>query len=270
MEHLKPHAGEEEDAAGEEEKSHGGGSARGIDTNAQRFHAENNNTNTHAARRAGRAPTASPRAAADPSAPSGSGTMHSQNNSNTRTSARRTMSWRRNLPQLGGGGGGASSHRRGPSTDVDNVIGVGRRRRGSTQEFDSRVPGGSGGVAGGGTNAGGKQRNRRAKSATLGDRHVLSDGDGDDGHGDGHPEVRAVGIEDHDYQDVRDELEFSGHNLTSVLNNPRETFMDSLYEAAFETEHHPPLETVIMPTAAPREVTIQVLCWPVRPTCGNV
>lgn len=38
------------------------------------------------------------------------------------------------------------------------------------------------------------------------------------------------------YQDVREELELSGHNLTSVLNNPRETFMDSLYEAAFEAE----------------------------------
>ena len=41
------------------------------------------------------------------------------------------------------------------------------------------------------------------------------------------------------FQDVREELELSGHNLTSVLNNPRETFMDSLYEAAFEAE--PPL-----------------------------
>lgn len=41
------------------------------------------------------------------------------------------------------------------------------------------------------------------------------------------------------FQDVRDELELSGHNLTSVLNNPRETFIDSLYEAAFEAE--PPL-----------------------------
>lgn len=38
------------------------------------------------------------------------------------------------------------------------------------------------------------------------------------------------------FQDVREELELSGHNLTSVLNNPRETFMDSLYEAAFEAE----------------------------------
>lgn len=268
MEHLKPHAGEE-DEAGEEEKPHGGGRG-GIDTNAQRFHAENNNTNTSVARTARRPPTPSSRAAVEASAPSGSGTMHSQNSSNTRTNARRTMSWRRNLPQLGGGGG-TTSHRRGPSADVDNVFGVGRRRRGSTQEFDSRTPGASGGVGGGSTNAGSRQRSRRTKSASMGDRHVLSDGDGDgDGHGDGHPEVRAVGIEDHDYQDVRDELEFSGHNLTSVLNNPRETFMDSLYEAAFETEHHPPLETVIMPTSAPREVTIQVLCRRVRLTCANV
>lgn len=63
------------------------------------------------------------------------------------------------------------------------------------------------------------------------------------------------------YQDVREELELSGHNLTSVLNNPRETFMDSLYEAAFETtfetEPHPPLEMAGVPPSL-REVTFQV------------
>lgn len=59
------------------------------------------------------------------------------------------------------------------------------------------------------------------------------------------------------YQDVREELELSGHNLTSVLNNPRETFMDSLYEAAFETEQHPPLEVLVVPQGL-REITIQV------------
>ncbi|CAN0141378.1 unnamed protein product, partial [Scytosiphon promiscuus] len=61
------------------------------------------------------------------------------------------------------------------------------------------------------------------------------------------------------FQDVREELELSGHNLTSVLNNPRETFMDSLYEAAFEAE--PPLPDLELVRAnAPhgmREITPQ-------------
>lgn len=62
------------------------------------------------------------------------------------------------------------------------------------------------------------------------------------------------------FQDVREELELSGHNLTSVLNNPRETFMDSLYEAAFEAE--PPLPDLEVVRAnvphGMREVTPQV------------
>ena len=62
------------------------------------------------------------------------------------------------------------------------------------------------------------------------------------------------------YQDVREELELGGHNLTSVLNNPRETFMDSLYEAAFEAE--PPLPDLdVMRANLPkglREVTYEV------------
>lgn len=68
------------------------------------------------------------------------------------------------------------------------------------------------------------------------------------------PEALAIS-----YQDVREELELSGHNLTSVLNNPRETFMDSLYEAAFETafEAEPPLEMAGVPHGL-REVTLQV------------
>lgn len=62
------------------------------------------------------------------------------------------------------------------------------------------------------------------------------------------------------FQDVREELELSGHNLTSVLNNPRETFMDSLYEAAFEAE--PPMPDLdvlraIVPQGL-REITPQV------------
>lgn len=64
------------------------------------------------------------------------------------------------------------------------------------------------------------------------------------------------------FQDVREELELSGHNLTSVLNNPRETFMDSLYEAAFEAE--PPLPDLeVVRANVPqglREVTPQVAC----------
>lgn len=68
------------------------------------------------------------------------------------------------------------------------------------------------------------------------------------------------------YEDVRDELEMSGHNLTSVLNNPRETFMDSLYEAAFETtafetEPHPAslldMANSVLPQGL-REITAQV------------
>ena len=62
------------------------------------------------------------------------------------------------------------------------------------------------------------------------------------------------------FQDVREELELSGHNLTSVLNNPRETFMDSLYEAAFEAELPlPDLEVVRanVPQGL-REITPQV------------
>lgn len=68
------------------------------------------------------------------------------------------------------------------------------------------------------------------------------------------------------FQDVREELELSGHNLTSVLNNPRETFMDSLYEAAFEAELPlPDLEVVRanVPHGL-REITPQVkyaLAW---------
>lgn len=62
------------------------------------------------------------------------------------------------------------------------------------------------------------------------------------------------------FQDVREELELSGHNLTSVLNNPRETFMDSLYEAAFDGE--PPLPDLEAVRAnvpqGIREVTPQV------------
>ena len=63
------------------------------------------------------------------------------------------------------------------------------------------------------------------------------------------------------FQAVREELELSGHNLTSVLNNPRETFMDSLYEAAFEAE--PPLPDLDVvranvPHGMLREVTPQV------------
>lgn len=62
------------------------------------------------------------------------------------------------------------------------------------------------------------------------------------------------------FQDVREELELSGHNLTSVLNNPRETFMDSLYDAAFDAE--PPLPDLeVVRANVPqgiREVTPQV------------
>lgn len=62
------------------------------------------------------------------------------------------------------------------------------------------------------------------------------------------------------FQDVREELELSGHNLTSVLNNPRETLMDSLYEAAFDAE--PPLPDLEVVRAnvphGMREVTPQV------------
>lgn len=64
------------------------------------------------------------------------------------------------------------------------------------------------------------------------------------------------------YQDVREELELSGHNLTSVLNNPRETFMDSLYEAAFEAEAPLP-DLDVMRANLPkelREVTREVGC----------
>lgn len=62
------------------------------------------------------------------------------------------------------------------------------------------------------------------------------------------------------FQDVREELELSGHNLTSVLNNPRETFMDSLYEAAFEAEPPLPDLEVVRAVVHPgmREVTPQV------------
>lgn len=104
--------------------------------------------------------------------------------------------------------------------------GGGRRRRGSTLEFEARV-------IGAGTGGGG---------ADLVPVNDLDD----------------PGIANHNYEDVREELELSGHNLTSVLNNPRETFMDSLYEAAFETEQHPPLEAVVLPAPPTREVTIQV------------
>lgn len=67
------------------------------------------------------------------------------------------------------------------------------------------------------------------------------------------------------FQDVREELELSGHNLTSVLNNPRETFMDSLYEAAFEAE--PPLPDLEVVRAnvpqGMRQVTpqVRVFAW---------
>lgn len=62
------------------------------------------------------------------------------------------------------------------------------------------------------------------------------------------------------YQDVREELEVSGHNLTSVLNNPRETFMDSLYEAAFEAEPPAPDLEIVRANAPQglRDVTPQV------------
>src|SRR4051794_20036490 len=33
------------------------------------------------------------------------------------------------------------------------------------------------------------------------------------------------------YRDVQEELDRCGHNLTSVLNNPRETVFDMLYDA---------------------------------------
>ncbi|CAM9660149.1 unnamed protein product [Ectocarpus sp. 6 AP-2014] len=69
---------------------------------------------------------------------------------------------------------------------------------------------------------------RGAAAGGLGSANISAEGSGDEG------ELAML-----HFQDVREELELSGHNLTSVLNNPRETFMDSLYEAAFEAE--PPL-----------------------------
>ncbi|CAM9581727.1 unnamed protein product [Choristocarpus tenellus] len=70
-----------------------------------------------------------------------------------------------------------------------------------------------------------------------------------------------------DFHDLWEELEFSGHNLTSVLNNPRETFMDSLYEP-FEAEQHYPLMTVVEPPLGQREVTLQDVEPFIRKTGG--
>lgn len=86
-------------------------------------------------------------------------------------------------------------------------------------------------------------------------RKALVLGAGSSGAADGEDELVTL-----HFQDVREELELSGHNLTSVLNNPRETFMDSLYEAAFEAE--PPLPDLEVVRAnvphGMREVTPQV------------
>lgn len=172
-------------------------------------------------------------AGAVPASSTAGSTSTISNNSSSghnRSGSRRTMSWRRHSQQLGGSNRMESRRRSSSSTAMDDEVGNGggggaRRGRGSTQEFEARVPG-TGGSGGG---------------------DLIPFGDLDD------PEVV-----NHNYEDVREELELSGHNLTSVLNNPRETFMDSLYEAAFETEQHPPLEAVVVPTPSTREVTIQV------------
>eukprot|EP00953_Heterococcus_sp_UTEX-ZZ885_P012487 7161-Heterococcus_DN1.PRE.1 len=41
------------------------------------------------------------------------------------------------------------------------------------------------------------------------------------------------------YADVQEELDQIGHNLTSVLNNPRETVFDMLYEALDPEQSYP-------------------------------
>lgn len=46
-----------------------------------------------------------------------------------------------------------------------------------------------------------------------------------------------------DYEDIRAELRANGHNLTSVLVNPRETIFDHLFDE-FETDQAMPLETM--------------------------
>lgn len=90
---------------------------------------------------------------------------------------------------------------------------------------------------------------RGAAAGGLGSANISAEGSGDEG------ELAML-----HFQDVREELELSGHNLTSVLNNPRETFMDSLYEAAFEAE--PPLPDLeVVRANVPhgiREITPQV------------
>ncbi|CAN0409062.1 unnamed protein product, partial [Discosporangium mesarthrocarpum] len=82
------------------------------------------------------------------------------------------------------------------------------------------------------------------------------DGNEDRGVGD-HGMSTWDTVDVQDFQDVWEELEFSGHNLTSVLNNPRETFIDSLYEP-FEAEQHYPLTALVESPPGHVEVTLQV------------
>lgn len=104
----------------------------------------------------------------------------------------------------------------------------------------------------------------RRKALVLGAGGASSAGGAD---GEGEDELVML-----HFQDVREELELSGHNLTSVLNNPRETFMDSLYEAAFEAE--PPLPDLEVVRAnvpqGMREVTPQVCARLLSVLCNLV
>lgn len=59
-----------------------------------------------------------------------------------------------------------------------------------------------------------------------------------------------------DYEDIRAELRANGHNLTSVLVNPRETIFDHLFDE-FEADQAMPLETtqtVVLPEVDLRSV----------------
>lgn len=103
--------------------------------------------------------------------------------------------------------------------------------------------------------AGGEAADKRRRDLVAGGAwRGLGVGKDEEGDSEGREEMLLH------YQDVREELELSGHNLTSVMNNPRETFMDSLYEAAFEAE--PPLPDLeVLRANAPhglREITQQV------------
>ncbi|CAM9093662.1 unnamed protein product, partial [Phaeothamnion confervicola] len=54
---------------------------------------------------------------------------------------------------------------------------------------------------------------------------------------------------EHEFVDVWEELDYIGHNLTSVLNNPREGWIDQLYEV-FDPEQNYPIESYAPEEAA--------------------